>query len=294
MTLSRRDAAIADRSRDELRRQFDAGAERPDWSAIERAAGVGRRQVERLFRARHGTSPARYWSDLKADAAVGLLREGHDVLGAALRSGHSGPGRLHDATVARTGMTPGQVRARGRGVRIAWGAFDTPLGHVLIAATERGVCALRLCTLKPPADHLDDLRAEWPAAVIAEDRAAVQAYADELVAWLERRTETFDPRIDVHGTAFQREVWTELRKLKAGETASYREIALRIGRPRAARAVGHACALNGIAIAVPCHRVLTSTGDLGGYRWGEEWKRKLLALEAEMRKRADAKENASR
>lgn len=288
MPLTTAEARIADAVRDELRRQHGEGVGRLDWARLERRAGVGRRQVERLFRARHGTSPARCWADMKAEAAVGLLRDGHDVLEAAVRSGHSGPGRLHDATVARHGMTPGQVRTRGAGVRIAFGTFDTPLGHVMIAATDRGVCALRLCTLKPPLEHLADLRAEWPAADIAEDRAAVQTQADQLVAWLEQRADDFNPAIDVHGTAFQREVWAELRRMKAGETASYGEIARRIGRPNSARAVGRACALNGIAIAVPCHRVITSTGKMGCYRWGIEWKRRLLELEAEMRKREES------
>lgn len=279
------DGTLAERAAAQLAQQFEAGAESPDWAAIAARCHIGRRQLERLFRARFATTPARYWADLKAEAAEMLLRSGHDVLTAAAVSGHSGPGRLHEAMLARRGMTPGQVRALGGGVRIGYGAFDTPLGPVLMAATGRGLCALRLCTLKPWEAHLEELRGEFPEAALAEDAAALQPYADQLVAFLEARAQTFDPRIDVHGTAFQREVWSELRRLAPGETATYAEIARRLGRPKSARAIGQACARNGIAIAIPCHRVLAASGDLRGYRWGPDWKRKLLQLEGEMRRR---------
>lgn len=270
----------------ELRRRFAAGTEDPpDWEAFAEECGLGRRRLERLFRRRFGTSPGRFWADLRAEAAEALLRSGHDVLTAAVASGHSGPGRLHEAMLARRGMTPGELRALGRGVRIAFAVFDTPLGPALLAATERGLCALRLCSLASAEEHLAELRSEFPEADFAEDPAALQPYADQLVAWLEARADRFDPRLDVHGTAFQREVWAELRRVPPGETASYAEIARRLGRPRAARAVGQACGRNPIAIAIPCHRIVGGTGDLRGYRWGEEWKRRLLALEAEMRRR---------
>lgn len=275
------DSSIAATAFAELRRQFDAEAEHPDWDAISRAAGVSRRQVERAFRAAHGTSPARYWAELKAREAERLLHAGADVLSAAAQSGHSGPGRLHDAMIGRRGMTPGQIRARGAGVSIRYGLFESTLCTVLIAATDRGLCALRLCGMHSPEWCLNELKSEWPGAEFAEDACAVQHYADELAAFLERRSDRFLPDIDVEGTPFQREVWAELRKLPPGETATYSEIAHRIGRPRAARAVGAACARNGIAIAIPCHRAVGKDGALTGYRWGMELKRKLLEAEGE-------------
>lgn len=270
---------VAKRIAEELRAQFAEGLDAPDWRRLSRATGIARRQMERLFRTHFLTSPMRFWADLRSAEAEALLRGGHDVLDAAVRAGFSGPGRLHDAVVARRGVTPGELRSGGRGLRIAVGTFDTPLGWVLLAATARGLCALRLCTLAPAREVLAELKSEFPHASFEEDTQALQGCADALVAFLENRADRFDPQLDVHGTAFQRAVWEELRRIPAGETRSYGEIAARIGHPKAARAVGQACARNSVSIAIPCHRALGADGSLTGFRWGAEWKKRLLELE---------------
>jgi AraC family transcriptional regulator of adaptative response/methylated-DNA-[protein]-cysteine methyltransferase len=231
--------------------------------------------------------------DLRTQAAETLLAQGHDVLSAAVRAGFSGPGRLHEALVTRRGITPGEARTGAAGVRVAYGLFDSPLGIVLLAATPRGLCSLRLCVIKPPNAHLDELRTEFPAATFTESASAVQKYADQLLAYLEQRAADFHPDVDVHGTAFQREVWAELRRIPAGEIATYSEIAERIGKPRAVRAVASACASNRIAIAIPCHRVLRKGGGLGGYAWGLEWKIRFLELEKQMRAKTARQSKAS-
>jgi AraC family transcriptional regulator of adaptative response/methylated-DNA-[protein]-cysteine methyltransferase len=164
---------------------------------------------------------------------------------------------------------------------VRYGFFDTRLGTALLAATPRGLCALRLGPSAAAEEKLDEMRSDFPGATICEAMSAVQSYADQLVAFLEGRSRHFQPRLDVlRGTAFQRRVWEELRRVEPGETLSYTDLAARVGRPSAVRAVAGACAQNGIAVAIPCHRVLRRDGSLAGYRWGKEWKRRLLEMES--------------
>jgi O-6-methylguanine DNA methyltransferase len=176
-------------------------------------------------------------------------------------------------------VPPGDHETPSRCIR--YGFRDTPIGVVLLAATDRGLCSLRICPEAEPRKALAELRTEFPKAALVEDRDAVRAYADSLVAFLEARAERFAPPLDVlSGTPFQREVWNELQRVPPGETISYTALAARIGRPTAIRAVGGACARNGIAIAIPCHRAVRADATLAGYRWGLGWKRRLLEIEA--------------
>jgi AraC family transcriptional regulator of adaptative response/methylated-DNA-[protein]-cysteine methyltransferase len=250
-----------------------------------------RRQTERRFRDRFLTSPARYFRDCQWDCARRLLKEGNDVLSVSTRSGFASPGRLHDAVLARSGLTPGEVRRGGAGVHIDFGFFQTQVGVVLIAATKRGLSSLRLCGANPSAEALADevaeFRRDYPQAELDEKPEALQVYADQLVAYLDARTGAdFCPKLDIlEGTTFQREVWAELQKVEPGQTITYGELAARLGRPTAVRAVANACASNQLAIAIPCHRAIRQDGTMAGYRWGIEWKQRLLALEAERSQR---------
>lgn len=274
----------------EIRKQAEAGMERMDVERLLTISNWSRRQMERRFRERYLTSPTRYFRDCQWDHARRLLMDGDDVLSTATKAGFASLGRLHDAVVVRSGMTPGEVRRRGEGVHIDYGFFETPIGVVLLAATKRGLCALRICGANPSAEQLAEevngLAMEYKHAECQETPHLLQSYADQLVAYLEARTGAdFCPPLDIlEGTTFQREVWTELQKLKPGEVVTYTEIAKRLGRPDAVRAVANACATNHLAIAIPCHRVVRQDGSLAGYRWGVKWKRRLLALEAERQK----------
>ncbi|MDQ2800194.1 MAG: methylated-DNA--[protein]-cysteine S-methyltransferase [Armatimonadota bacterium] len=161
-----------------------------------------------------------------------------------------------------------------------YGFFQTPLGIVLVAATENGLCSLRIGTADSAEQKLAELRQDHPGAAMMEETAAVQRYADPLMAYLEGREKNFAPHLEfLSGTAWQRMVWAELQRIPPGQTLSYTEVAARVGRPAAVRAVGSACAANEIAIAVPCHRVRRQDGSLAGYRWGLDWKQRLLDLE---------------
>ena len=169
-------------------------------------------------------------------------------------------------------------------VKINFGFFDTQIGVVLLAATPRGICALRLCQFHGAQAQLADVERDFPEAEWTEDPAALQPHADQLVAFLDARTACFNPPLDIRlGTTFQREVWTELQRVPPGETITYSDLAARVGRPSAVRAVAGACARNPLAIAIPCHRAVRQDGSLAGFRWGLEWKQRLLALEAQMK-----------
>lgn len=167
---------------------------------------------------------------------------------------------------------------------IQFGFFATPLGTVLLAATETGLCSLQFCARPGDPEQLVRLQKDYPHAALTESLAAVQPYADQLLAYLERSASSFCPPLDILiGTPFQRTVWAELQKTQPGETLSYSELAGRINRPEATRAVANACARNRIAIAIPCHRVVRRDGSLAGYRWGLQRKQWLLELEAGIR-----------
>ncbi|GAB4514418.1 MAG: hypothetical protein OHK0046_16490 [Anaerolineae bacterium] len=280
-------AALAD----DIRTQAESGAERLDMNRLMTLAPWSRRHMERMFRACYLTSPARYFRDCQAVIAGRLLAEGHDVLSASAQSGFASPGRLHDAMVARYGLTPGEVRAKGQGVKMYFGFFETQIGFVLIAATERGLSTLRLCgahlTEDAASEKVAEFTQEYCHADLEELPEKVQVYADQLVAFLDARTSSFCPPLDIlEGTTFQREVWAELQKVKPGETITYSELAERIGRPKAVRAVAQACGSNNLAVAIPCHRAIRKNGELAGYRWGIEWKQHLLRIETEIRERA--------
>jgi AraC family transcriptional regulator of adaptative response/methylated-DNA-[protein]-cysteine methyltransferase len=281
------ETAILEKLAAEIRRQSDEGLEHFDVDRFMALAAWSRRQTERRFREKYLTSPARFFRDCQWDRARQLLLDGNDVLSASTRAGFASPGRLHDAVIARAGLTPGEVRRKGAGVHVDYGFFETQIGIVLLAATRRGLSSLRLCGANPSAEQLVDVLnafvADYPHAQLGENPSALQAYADQLVTYLDVRTaEAFSPPLDIlEGTTFQREVWAELQKVKPGETVTYQELAARVGRPEAVRAVANACACNQLAIAIPCHRAIRQDGTLAGYRWGVEWKRRLLALEAE-------------
>ena len=277
----------------DIRRQADEGFERLDMERFTGLAPWSRRQIERRFRDKYLTSPARYFRDCQWGCARRLLLEGADVLTASVRSGFASPGRLHDAVVVRSGFTPGEIRRRGAGVHLDYGFFETQIGIVMLAATKRGLSSLRMCGANPSAEQLAEQLAEFcrefPNAEVEENPTALQSYADQLVAYLDARTGAeFCPALDIlQGTTFQREVWAELQKIRPGDTVTYSELARRVGRPEAVRAVASACASNLIAIAVPCHRAIRQDGSLAGYRWGVAWKRRLLALEAERRRQQE-------
>jgi AraC family transcriptional regulator of adaptative response/methylated-DNA-[protein]-cysteine methyltransferase len=196
---------------------------------------------------------------------------------ALYEAGYGSSSRLYERSNARLGMTPGAYRAGGKGMVIRYAIARTPIGRVLVAATDKGVCSIRI---DEPSEVMERaLRREFPEATLRRDRAGLAAWIERIARHLGGREPGIDLPLDVRGTAFQWKVWDALRAIPYGETKTYRDVARAIGKPRAARAVGRACATNPVAILIPCHRVVREGGGLGGYAYGLPVKEYLLNTE---------------
>jgi AraC family transcriptional regulator of adaptative response/methylated-DNA-[protein]-cysteine methyltransferase len=258
---------------------FAAGDEIPGDRELAAAAGLSERRLREIFRERLGVTPRAWVSARRAERLRAHLADGRDVLGALFDAGYGSSSAAYEAAGGELGMAPGRYRSGGAGERVRWTATPIPDGVALVAATDRGLCAVRLG--REPAVLESELRAEFPRAEVTRDDPAMAELA-ALVSDLavgRPRPEVGGLPLDVHATAFRRRVWEALRRIPAGETRSYGEVAAAIGAPRAARAVGAACAANPVAVVVPCHRVVASDGSLHGYAYGLARKRQLLDAE---------------
>jgi len=244
---------------------------------LSKRVGLSPFHLQRLFKRATGLSPREYQSARRMQHVKTGLRNGDDVTTALYDAGFSSSSRLYENANRQLGMTPGTYRRGGAGATVTFAIANTPLGHMLVAATERGLCAVRF---GDSAGELErGLREEFHAAELRRNAAEMGRYVEPLLASLRGENTTVDLPLDVRATFFQKKVWETLRQIPRGETRSYTQVAREIGDPTAVRAVARACATNPVAIAVPCHRVVRSDGDLAGYRWGVERKKKLLAAE---------------
>jgi AraC family transcriptional regulator of adaptative response/methylated-DNA-[protein]-cysteine methyltransferase len=244
---------------------------------LSKRVGVSPFHLQRLFKRATGLSPREYQSARRMQQVKRGLRKGDDVTTALYDAGFGSPSRLYEKSGQQLGMTPGTYRRRGAGITIQFAVVASPLGRMLVAATSRGLCAVRFGESATELER--GLREEFGAAEIQRNEAALQPYVGPLLASLRGENTTIDLPLDVRATAFQKKVWDELRRIPRGETRSYSEVAHAIGDDKSVRAVARACASNPVAIAVPCHRVVRSDGDISGYRWGVERKKKLLEQE---------------
>ncbi|MDO8964931.1 MAG: methylated-DNA--[protein]-cysteine S-methyltransferase [Coriobacteriia bacterium] len=247
---------------------------------LERLAGevgLSASHLQRAFTARFGLSPKQYQTALRVEALKSGLRDGADISTAAYDAGFGSSRGAYEATRKRTGMSPDAYRRRGAGLSIRYGIESSPLGLVLVGITDAGVCAIMLAD--DEATLISGLEAEFGAAGLMRDDDAVRDETAAVLAYLEGRTGLPDLPLDLHGTEFQRRVWSALRLIPAGRTITYGELAKNIGRPTAQRAVASACGDNHVALLVPCHRVVRTDGGLGGYKWGVHRKERLLAVE---------------
>jgi len=237
-------------------------------------------RIQRLFKKAMGITPREYADARRSSRFRHALRHGDSVAGATYDAGYGSSSRVYERAHAKLGMTPASYARGGRGARIAYAIVDSPLGRLLVAATERGVCFVSLG--EHDAELEAALKAEFPKAdAIVRDEAAIAPALEAVLDYLRGATPHVELPLDVRATAFQRRVWQELMAIPPGETRSYAEIAAALGLPKAQRAVGRACATNPVAILVPCHRALRADGTLGGYRWGLTRKAALLEREAE-------------
>ena len=233
---------------------------------------------QRTFKQVIGVTPREYAAACRLEKFKDCLQHGEAVTAALVSAGYSSTSRLYEHSSIQLGMTPTAYKNGGGNVSVAYTITKTLLGQMLVAATDKGICAI---TLGDSEEELEAaLRREYPAAVITQDESSLLDWAKTLVCHLAGQQPDLVLPLDVRATAFQRCVWQELQAIPYGETRSYTQIAEAIGRPTAARAVAQACASNPVALAVPCHRVVRGSGELSGYRWGIERKRALLEQEA--------------
>jgi len=251
--------------------------EPPTLADLSADVGLSPFHMQRTFKRVMGITPRQYTDACRMDRVKGELRKGEAVTSALYGAGYGSPSRLYERAPAQLGMTPAVYRRGGAGMRIHYTVVPCPLGLLLVAATERGLCAI---TLGDADDALaDGLKKEYPAANITRDASGLDTAVETIIRHLHGQEPHLDLPLDVQATAFQWRVWEALQAIPYGSTRSYSEIARAIGQPTAARAVAQACATNRVALAIPCHRVVRESGDLGGYRWGIERKRTLLAHE---------------
>lgn len=281
---------------EQVRQLLERADETPTLQALAEAASLSPSHLQRAFRRRYGMSPAEYHRARRFGQLKNALRKGAAVSDAVYDAGFGSGSRVYEHSDRLLGMTPASYRAGGAGADIRYTTTDTPLGRLLVATTSRGICSVtlgdsdaeleqRLAHEFPKAarERVDAGREEWLDAVIAR-------IATEL-GWSDAAAPDLPP-LDVAATAFQWRVWNALTRIPSGITKSYGELAAELGIPKAARAIGNACGNNRLALIVPCHRIVREDGSLGGWRWGVERKRELLASEQQnehpLRKRSAA------
>ena len=252
--------------------------EQPSLDEVAASVGLSEYHFQRLFTRWVGVSPKRFLQFLTKEHAKQVLESSASVLEATYQSGLSGPGRLHDLFVTCEAVTPGEYKSRGRGLQIAYGFHPSPFGDCLLAVTERGVCGLAFAEGGDRRKTLVDLRARWRNADLQEDPKLT-------ATWVERifplRGDRLVPPLHLflNGTNFQIKVWEALLRIPWGSLVSYEAIAVYLGAPKAARAVGQAVAVNPIAVVIPCHRVIHKMGVFGNYHWGAARKKAILGWE---------------
>lgn len=251
--------------------------EQPSLEELASAADLSPHHFQRVFQRWAGVSPKKFLQCLTVQAARQRLQDGASVLEAALDAGLSGPGRLHDLTVRLEAASPGEIKSGGRGWTIRWGFAESPFGVCLIASGQRGLLRLSFVDQPDDASALAILQTDWPAATLQRDPAHAASIVQTMFA--AKPPEAPSLRCVVRGTEFQVLVWRALLEVRPGQLTTYSQIARRIDRPAAVRAVGTAVGRNPIACLIPCHRVIRSTGVIGEYRWGSPRKRLLVATE---------------
>ena len=262
------------------RAYLDAHADRlVSLDELSTVVGLSASHLQRSFKRAVGVSPKEYQAENRMQRFKSRLRAGDTVSRATYEAGFGSSSRVYERAATSLGMTPAAYRRGGAGVRIAYTIAEAPAGRVLVATTVRGVCAVELGA--SDADVERALRADFPHATIERNDESHETWVRAVLGRVRdpKRGSSHRIPLDLAGTEFQRRVWGALRAIPAGERRSYAQVAEAIGMPKASRAVAQACASNRLAVVVPCHRVVRSDGELSGYKWGIERKRKLLAAE---------------
>lgn len=246
-------------------------------AALSAQVGASPFHLQRTFKRVLGVTPRQYADSLRMGGVKSRLREGHNVAAALYDAGYGSSSRLYERAAGKLGMTPATYRRGGQGMQITYTTSESPLGRLLVARTERGICSVSLADSDRELEAR--LRREFPRAEVRRDRNGLSHAVRVLLRHLEGRQPRLDLPLDVRGTAFQCRVWEELLRIPYGRTRTYGEVARAVGKPGAARAVGTACGSNPVPLIIPCHRVVRGGGELGGYGLGLPRKRALLEQE---------------
>ncbi|RKH04225.1 bifunctional DNA-binding transcriptional regulator/O6-methylguanine-DNA methyltransferase Ada [Corallococcus carmarthensis] len=263
----------------ELCRFIQASEQMPSLEELAERAGLSPYHLHRVFKAATGLTPKGYAAAQRAERIrTGLTKRG-SVTEAIYDAGFNSSGRFYETSSQVLGMTPTNFRAGGANTEIRFAIAECSLGPILVATSDRGVCAILMGD--DPDALAKDLQDRFPQATLVGGDAKFEQLVAKVVGFVEAPGVGLDLPLDVRGTAFQQRVWQALCEIPAGKTASYTDIAERIGSPKSVRAVAQACGANALAVVIPCHRVVRNDGALSGYRWGVERKRALLDREAE-------------
>jgi AraC family transcriptional regulator of adaptative response/methylated-DNA-[protein]-cysteine methyltransferase len=258
-------------------RRIETSEEAPSLATLAAGAGLSPHHFHRVFKSVTGVTPREYLAGLRARRVREELPNSETVTEAIYDAGFNSGGRFYAQSNAMLGMTPTAYRAGGTDVEIRFAVGECSLGSFLVARSPLGICAILLGD--DPGGLVRDLQDRFPRANLVGGDAGFEQEAAAAVGLIERPADGLSLPLDIRGTAFQQRVWRALQEIPAGATASYSDIATRIGSPKSVRAVAQACAANALAVAIPCHRVVRLDGDLSGYRWGVERKRALLDRE---------------
>lgn len=260
-------------------RMIETAESMPSLDELAHAAGLSRFHFHRMFKSITGITPKAYATQHRARRVRDKLSRSKTVTDAIYEAGYNSTGRFYETAFQTLGMTPTCLRAAGSGESIRFAVGECSLGTILVATTEQGVCAIMLGD--DPDRLVRDLQNRFRNAQLIGQDQSFRQWVAKVIGLIEAPALGLDLPLDVRGTAFQQRVWQALREVPVGKTASYTDIAARVGSPKAVRAVAQACASNPLAVAIPCHRVVCDNGALSGYRWGVERKRALLEREAE-------------
>lgn len=258
-------------------RRLEESADTADFATLAADLGYSERHLRRRFHDVIGVSVGAYARAYKAERVREKLRAGAPITSAVFDVGYGSMRAFYEHGAPMLGMTPGRYRDGGRGEYITFTSVETPLGSVVVARTTRGVCAVRIG--HDEVELVKGLIDEYPNALVERDDLGLADVADVLGDAMRGERDATELPLDLAGTSFQLRVWAALRAIPLGETRTYSEVAQEIGAPSAVRAVASACAANGAALTIPCHRVVRKDGSMGGYRWGVDVKEKLLAAE---------------
>ena len=253
------------------------GESRISLQTLSKQFNVSESYLQRSFKKVMGISPRQYCETKRIEKFKNASKSSADVTTAMYEAGYSSGSRLYEKASSQLGMTPATYRNQGKNMTINYVIVDCNLGKLLVAATERGICSVTLGDEEKSLQQ--ELNKEFSRAEIRADDSLLKSSVNEILAHLEGKQPRLNLPLDVQATAFQKMVWEELQRIPYGATASYSQVAERLGKPSATRAVARACATNPVALINPCHRVVRSDGNLSGYRWGVERKKKLLEQE---------------